>query len=322
MLVATRDPMHQPGAPDPSSHRHDRIYTGADPTPKTARVMSLLQLAGSFLAIPVALGSAYSVYQTNFSPDTQCQTLRANIISMIDKKIDAATRRMLVRRDVETFEKSCGAFDPDAKAAFVTLLQNEPRLVPPRPVATPKIDAKPEPVKAETPKIDTAKADAVKAAPVKTEAAKTEAPVKDFARKPEARPAAVAKQVAEPPVADVEATVHDDARWLDAVRGALVSHEAARETVAVARAPAEQAAARPAPAPQPIDAAAPAAGAPMPIAPALPPATAVGEPVKPLAERNDPDRPVPPGAIPDAPAGDAPSTWVSKIPFVGQVLDK
>lgn len=314
MLVATRDPMHHSGAPDPSSHRHERLYT-ADRTPKTARVMSLLQLAGSFLAIPVALGSAYSVYQANFSPDTQCQTLRANIISMIDKKIDAATRRMLVRRDVEAFEKSCGAFDPDAKAAFVTLLQAESRLVPVRPAAAPKVEAaKPETAKVEAPKAETAKAE-----PVKTEAAKTETPAKEAARKLEVRPAAVAKQVAAAPATEAETAVHDDARWLDAVRGALVSHEAARET-AVTRAPAEQPLARTAPQPA---AAAPAAAAPMPIAPTLPPATAVAEPIRPQAERDDPDRPVPPGAIPAAPAnGGARSTWVSKIPFVGQVLDK
>jgi hypothetical protein len=330
MLVATRDPMHEPGAPDPSSHRHERIYTGAHPAPKTARMMSFLQLAGSFLAIPVALGSAYSVYQTNFSPDTQCQTLRANIIAMIDKKIDATTRRMLVRRDVETFEKSCGAFDPDAKAAFVTLLQNEPRVVPPRPVAAaPKVEAakaeqaKPEPVKAEAPKAGTAKAEpakseAVKSEAVKSEAAKAETPAKDVARKPEARPVApVARQVAAVPPAEAaeENAVHDDARWLDAVRGALVSHEAARET-AVTRAPAEQPLAKTAPQPA-------AVAAPMTVAPALPPATAITEAAAPQAERSDPDRPVPPGSIPDAPAdGGARSTWVSKIPFVGQVLDK
>jgi len=322
MLVATRDPMHQPGAPDPSSHRHESAY-GLHAPPKTARVMSLLQIAGSFLAIPVALGSAYSVYQANFSPDTQCQTLRSNIISMIDKKIDAATRRMLVRRDVETFEKSCGSFDPDAKAAFMTLLQSESRLVPVRPAATPKAEvAKPEAAKIEAPK-----AESVKAEPVKTEAVKVEAPAKEAARKPEVRPAAVAKQVAAPPASETEVTAQDaaanDARWLDAVRGALVSHEPARASAVPARAPAEQPLGRTAPASQPL-AAAPAAGAPMPIAPALPPATAVGEPVKPQAERDDPDRPVPPGSIPDAPAdgGGARSSWVSKIPFVGQVLDR
>src|SRR3972149_3195867 len=110
MLVGSRDPILSPGVHDPLSPRRDGVHGHAQP--RSARFVTVLQMAGSLLAIPVALGSAYSVYQANFSPDTQCQQLRANIIAMIDKKIDAATRRMLVRRDVEAFEKSCGGFDP------------------------------------------------------------------------------------------------------------------------------------------------------------------------------------------------------------------
>lgn len=333
MLVATRDPMHHSGAPDPSSHRDERIHV---PPPRTARMLSFFQLAGSFLAIPVALGSAYTVYQTNFSPDTQCQQLRANIIAMIDKKIDAATRRMLVRRDVETFEKSCGAFDPDAKAAFVTLLQTESRVVPPRPVAAPKVEAsKPEPVKVEAPKAETAKAEPVKtepakSEPTKTEAVKAEAPAKEVARKPESRPTAVAKQAA-PAAAETEAfdPAVNDARWLDAVRGALVSHDGAREAAAIMkpRAPAEE----PPALRTSVSPAAPAAQPEATIAPALPPATAVGEPPAPAPQRAaGDDHPVPPGAIPDQPpldiaqagSGEKRSSWISNIPFVGQVLDK
>jgi len=334
MLVATRDPMHHSGAPDPSSHRDERIHV---PPPRTARMLSFFQLAGSFLAIPVALGSAYTVYQTNFSPDTQCQQLRANIIAMIDKKIDAATRRMLVRRDVETFEKSCGAFDPDAKAAFVTLLQTEPRVVPPRPVAAPKVEAsKPEPVKVETPKAETAKAEPVKtepvkSEPVKTEAVKAEAPAKEVARKPEARPTAVAKQAA-PAAVEAEAVdpATNDARWLDAVRGALVSHDGAREaaTIMKPRAPAEEPPALRTSVAPTAPAVAPVAQ-PEATAPALPPATAVGEPPAPARAATSDDHPVPPGAIPDQPpldiaqaAGEKRSSWISNIPFVGQVLDK
>lgn len=347
MLVATRDPVHQSGAPDPSSHRDHLIHM---PPPRTARVMSMLQLAGSFLAIPVALGSAYTVYQTNFSPDTQCQQLRAGIIAMIDKKIDAATRRMLVRRDVETFEKSCGAFDPDAKAAFVTLLQAEPRAVPVRPAASPapKVEAvKSEPAKAEAPKAESAKVEATKTeaakpAPVKVEAAKVETkpeikpemkaetPAKEAVRKVEPRPAAVARQAA--PVAPAAAETEqvdpavNDARWLEAVRGALVSHDSARETAVSMRprAPAEESPAlRSSVAP-----AAPAAAAP-PVAPALPPATAVGEAPAPPPARSahGDDHPVPPGSIPTPPLDIAKevnggSSWVSDIPFVGQILDK
>ena len=82
----------------------------------------MLQVVGSLLAIPVGLASGYSIYRANFSVETTCQSLRANIVSMIDKSVDAGTRRMLVRRDVETFEQTCGTVDPDATAAFKALL--------------------------------------------------------------------------------------------------------------------------------------------------------------------------------------------------------
>src|SRR3569833_4347327 len=134
MLVATRDPMHSPGTHDGAPHPR--------PTASHAtRFVAAMQIFGSVMAIPVGLGTAYSLYRTNFSVDTTCQALRANIISMIDKKIDATARRMLVRHDVETFENTCGAVDPDAEAAFKTLLAAEP---PAHLVAAP---AKAEPVK-------------------------------------------------------------------------------------------------------------------------------------------------------------------------------
>ena len=324
MLVATRDPMHSPGAHDPSSPHRDGAH-GHVPAPRSARVVTLLQMAGSLLAIPVALGSAYSVYQANFSPDTQCQQLRANIIAMIDKKIDAATRRMLVRRDVEAFEKSCGGFDPDAKAAFVTLLAVQPLKVPGH-AATPKADTpkaevtKAEPVKIEAPKVEAAKVDATK-----PEVAKAETPAKEAARKVEPR-ATVAAKPAAVAVAEPDAAV-SDARWLDAVRGALVTHDAARDAAAAnaaARAPVVKSTLTPAPL-----GALPATAAPVTAAPALPPATAVATPAATQPAR-DADHPVPPGAIPDAPpldiasaaAGRPRSTWISNIPFVGQVLDK
>lgn len=311
MLVASRDHSHPSGAPDLSSPRHDRL-AAIDRVPRTAHVMSWLQLAGSFLAIPVALGSAYSVYQVNFSPDTQCQALRSSIIAMIDKKIDAATRRMLVRRDVEAFENSCGAFDPDAKAAFGMLLQTESRVVPPRPVAQPKVDAaKAEPVKTEAVKVEAPKVEAVKTEMLKIEA------TKDIARKAEPRAAApvVARHV--PAEAEALDTAANDARWLEAVRGALMSHETAR--------PAEPPVLR--------TSVAPSATAPVvtaPVAPALPPATPVAIPAEPRPVRSvdGGDRPVPPASIPEPPPLDIAKTanggptWVSKIPFVGQILDK
>lgn len=339
MLVATRDPMHHHGAHDPSSSPRDHRdgVPGAHPAPHAARAVTMLQLAGSFLAIPAALGSAYSIYQANFSTDTQCQSLRAGIISMIDKKIDAATRRMLVRRDVETFEKSCGSFDPDAKAAFVTLLAAQPLKVPvhaavPKAevskVEAPKVEAvKAEPAKAEAVKTELTKVEPAKAEPVKTEAAKVESPAKEAVRKVEPRPAAVAAKHDVPAPVVTEAVARDaatsDARWLDAVRGALLTHESARDAAETARKPAEAQVLKSSLTPSSL-------GAPAAMAPALPAATAISSAANPQPERSaDVDHPVPPGAIPEAPpldtasaSGHPRSTWVSHIPFVGQVLDK
>ena len=93
------------------------------------RVVSTAQIVGSLLAVPLGLASGYSMYRANFSPETTCQTLRGNIIAMLDRSVDASTRRMLVRRDIAAFEESCGAVDPDAHAAFKALLA-----LPPAPV--------------------------------------------------------------------------------------------------------------------------------------------------------------------------------------------
>jgi len=296
MLVATRDPLPHPGAHDGSSARPHAVPG----TPRVARFMTVLQVTGSLLAIPVGLACAYSMYRANFSPDTRCQSLRANIVAMIDKQIDAGTRRMLVRRDVEAFEKTCGGVDPDAEAAFRALLAAD----------------KAQPARAATP------------APAKE--------AKEAARKPELRPSVTAKPAptAEHPARD---TAVSDAKWLAAVRGALVSHDPERTATAAAPRPASPPPpAAPVPAPEsPAPANAPAAlAAPAPVvaapaqpqsaAPALPPATAVATvPAQPA----EVDHPVPPAAIPDAApaehgAGDERFGWVKHIPFVGQALTR
>ena len=67
---------------------------------------------------------------------------------MLDKSTDASTLRMLVRRDVVTFETSCGAVDPDAVKAFKALLQRpRPRPSTP-PAAEPPKQVVQEPVEA------------------------------------------------------------------------------------------------------------------------------------------------------------------------------
>ncbi len=300
MLVARRDPFH-PGAHD-AAYSHDAVGGGV---PRFVRTVSMLQVVGSLLAIPVGLASAYSIYRANFSVETTCQALRANIVSMIDKSVDASTRHMLVRHDVEKFEQSCGAIDPDATAAFKTLLAGDKAAAP---VAR-HVDAAP----------------------------------KESARKAESHPPAIAKQpAAVPPSVAATAAPRDpavsDAQWVDAVRQALLTHSPERPAAAAAKAPVAPAAIqsqwpgqREAALPPSVPAAAapslvvpPAAAA---VAPALPPAASVAAPAVPRA---DPEHPVPPAAIPDpeeaAAAKPEPhqsriGRWIARVPLLGPVWE-
>jgi hypothetical protein len=298
MLVATRDPMPQRG-----EHHAPPAPPRVQPAPKAARLMFVIQLSGSLLAIPVGLASAYSIYRANFAPETACQTLRNNIIAMIDKQIDASTRRILVRRDVEEFEKTCGSFDPDAEAAFKSLLASEapPQLKP----AAAALDSMPAPEwrKAEPAKV------------VKETKAKELKEAKEHEARPEPR-------------SEARAETHEpssDARWLDAVRGALTAHAAERaaaeQTVKPLLAPASLRIPTGAAAPA---TAAPLKAAPVTSAPALPPPSAVAAPSEAARSRGD-DHPVPPGSIPDqAPepvtTGSLPqqTSWTDHIPFFGR----
>ena len=71
MLVATRDPMPSPGAHDGSSRPpHIPVHS------RSSRFMTAMQIAGSVLAIPVGLASAYSVYRPKISVETTSQTQR------------------------------------------------------------------------------------------------------------------------------------------------------------------------------------------------------------------------------------------------------
>ena len=184
MLAARRDPPLYFGT-------HDACHAFAPQAPHSVRFMTALQMVGSLLAIPVGLASGYSIYHANFSPEAKCQSLRAGIISMLDKNADASTLRLLVRRDVAAFEGACGAVDPDAVAAFKTLLTSgkTPLVVAARTVALPQQAAR-EPVRQPN---ELAKSVAAKAPPAIAEA------------KPRRRDA-----------------VDSDANWVASVRRALV----------------------------------------------------------------------------------------------------
>ncbi|HZL32083.1 MAG TPA: hypothetical protein VFC54_13640 [Pseudolabrys sp.] len=308
------------------------------------RFVSTVQILGSLLAVPLGLASGYSIYKANFAPETTCQQLRGNIIAMLDKSVDATTRRMLVRRDVEGFEANCGSFDPDAHAAFKRLLAGDlpvaVRAVNPAPVkpeikqavsvasqTAPKIASKPA-AKVEAkiePKVE------LKAGP------KPEAKVEAKAEaKPEAKVERKAEAKAEP--AQREAVV-TDTRWLAAVRQALVKHAVAEEPETLVlhpswnltpaeKPPAQQPQSKPEPVrampPQPM----PPQAVPAQVMPALasPPPPA---PVAP-AQATSADHPVPPASIPVPVNGETQEAgnegsrlthWIAQIPLVGRVIE-
>jgi hypothetical protein len=327
MLVARRDPPFHVDAKD-AAPLNPNVY----PPPRAsrmARLVTVMQMIGSLLAVPVGIASAYSFYRANFAPETTCQNLRSGIIALLDKSVDAGTRRMLVRRDVEEFEKTCAAVDPDATAAFKSLLAAEKSAAPAAPPAP------------SAPKVQ------------RTEAA----PPKEPVRKPEPRPQVTAKSPATnsapvnpAPVAAAPAVVEpakrdpavSDTQWLEAVRQALVSRkpedptppakqveprptEAAKpqpisapparpvpqETALPppAARPVPQETALPPPAARPVPQEMPPPAPPAPVAspaagptttttaPALPPPIAVAPP---SVRRFDTDHPVPPESIPDS----------------------
>ena len=341
MLVARRDPPFHTDADQPSP-----LDPNSRPAPRASRLsrfVTVMQLSGSLVAVLVGIASAYSFYRANFSPETTCQTLRSGIIALLDKSVDAAARRVLVRRDVETFEKTCAEVDPDATAAFKSLLATEKAAVAP---------VSPAPA-----------APATSAAPpAAPKAQRSEPAPKEPVRKPEPRPQVIVKQppantapvATEPARRDAAAS---DAQWLEAVRQALVTQKPDRRPVEAAKPSVVAPVARPVTQEtplQPVEAAKPSVAAPVarPVTqetPLQPPADVRPDPATPSvapalprpitippapAQRVDADHPVPPESIPDT---TSPATadkarpderersrigkWISEIPLLGPVLD-
>lgn len=314
MLVARRDPPFHGDAGDAAPV--DFETSPRSKAPRAARFVTTIQMIGSLLAVPVGIGSAYTFYRANFSPETNCQSLRSGIIAMLDKGVDASTRRILVRRDVETFEKTCAAVDPEATAAFKTLLAAEKS-------APPVAAAAPAP-----------KAQAYDSAP--KEAAHKVEP------KPQATPKPAATNTQAPAAKNVRRdSSESDTQWLDAVRQALVTHQPESRPVETSKArPMPHPSARPAQReaePSAPPAAAPTATAtPAPaVAPALPPPVAIAPAPaqKNAVQTRDPGHPVPPESIPSSEAVVATETktdesgrsrigkWISAIPLLGPVVD-
>jgi hypothetical protein len=322
MLVARRDPPFHGDARDIAPVNFE-ANPGSRP-PRVVRFVTVIQMIGSLLAVPVGIGSAYTFYRANFSPETTCQSLRSGIIAMLDKGVDASTRRILVRRDVESFEKTCAAVDPEATAAFKALLEAE-------------------------------KSPPVAAAASATKAQPNDSAPKEQVHKAEPRPQATAKQAASNAQAPAAQNARrepavSDTQWLDAVRQALVTHQPdARPAESSKARPSPQSSARPmqrdvepstpSPTTAPATAAAPptpAAATPAPaVAPTLPPPIAItpAPAQQNAAQPQTPDHPVPPASIPPSEAVATTETkpdesgrsrigkWISTIPLLGNVVD-
>ena len=244
--------------------------------------MTALQMIGSLLAIPSGSPAPIRSITPISRPRRRCQSLRANIVSMLDKSADASTLRMLVRRDVATFETTCGAVDPEAVAAFKNLLAAGHPTAPAHPAPPPQQVAH-EPAR-----------------PLHEAAKPAPAPAKAAEAKP-------VPAVAEAKPAQLETGV-SDAKWVASVRDALIH---APEPAPAPRAdtvelpadvpsPAPVQPAVPVHAPRDIQAPAlslaPPAAEPHAVAPALPPAASVAAAPEPASPS---DHPVPPAAIPD-----------------------
>ena len=116
MLVARRDPPLHPA----SMRAHGRACP--DAPSGSLRFTTAVQVLGSLRGDSGRPRQRLFDLPLQFHGRGALRNLRGNIISMLDKSTDASTLRMLVRRDVVTFETSCGAVDPDAVKAFKALL--------------------------------------------------------------------------------------------------------------------------------------------------------------------------------------------------------
>jgi hypothetical protein len=314
MLVARRDPPFESGAQNPL-HPHMHMHMPR----QSSRFGSALQIVGTLIGIPVGLATIYSVYHSSFTVEARCETLRANIVGLLDKSADASTLRMLVKRDVTTFDDTCGAVDPDAVKAFKHLLAARttpaPQIAPVAPALPPQQTAH-EPVQKPVQK----PVELVKQAappPQPAPAIVESKPVRSDAKTSDAKASDV--KTSDMKAADVKASDSgtSDEKWVASVREALI-HSPTHDDAAGA------APSQPAPPPRvlgTLPTLPPASLAP-PAAPSLPAPVAVAAPPAPPPAA---DHPVPPGSIPEAALADKPAetsnhSWMSKVPILNRVV--
>ena len=125
-------------------------------------MVSSVQIVGSLLAVPLGLASGYSMYKANFAVDTTCQNLRANIVAMLDKNVDAgdaahagAARHRDFRASLRRLRsgRACGVQDLAGGAVARMLPRRNCAAALPatevarkmEPKAEPKVEAKAEP---------------------------------------------------------------------------------------------------------------------------------------------------------------------------------
>jgi hypothetical protein len=71
-------------------------------------LVKVLQVAGAALGIPAAAAGTFAAYQNYFSTDVTCQKLRNNIVATMERSVAPETKRSLLRKDVNEFDKLCG----------------------------------------------------------------------------------------------------------------------------------------------------------------------------------------------------------------------
>jgi hypothetical protein len=103
------------------------------------RLTTALQLVGAALALPAGGAGVYSVYNTYFSSDSACQSLRNSALNTLEKNIPSEAKRALLTDDAARFEANCAATDPTANAIFQAALRDleQPLARPARRAAAP-----------------------------------------------------------------------------------------------------------------------------------------------------------------------------------------
>ena len=89
------------------------------------RIFTTLNVCGALLTVPAASAGLYTTYQTTFSSEATCRTLRRAILSALEKDVDAKVKQALVGRDVAEFEHSCGLGQRESKVLTKAVSNND-----------------------------------------------------------------------------------------------------------------------------------------------------------------------------------------------------